>query len=209
MYGVPGSAPYVDSRELRPRRIWYLIAGLISLVGVISGLVVFLVILQGTIPEVKARFTDGEPADVVLSGGETWAIYMDTANPDFAANCVVLDSAGSPIATSRPSASKTFSRGPEEWVAIYTFAVPRSGTYRFNCSHGAAKTHTYAVAKDLDVSAMVKSLAAFFLLPFAGLVAGAVIATVVGSRRSKHRKTLLAWRAQPPPPYYPPHYPPR
>ncbi|BCJ64389.1 hypothetical protein [Polymorphospora rubra] len=70
-------SPTVSSAELRPRRIWFLVAALIALVGVVAGVVLFLLGLNsaaGGVEDVSAEFETS--TEQVFQTGDTVQVAL-------------------------------------------------------------------------------------------------------------------------------------
>lgn len=205
MYGVPGSVPYLDPGEIRPRRRWYVIAALVAVVSAVVGGTVLVTGFWKAFPEVKAQSLDGSRAVAPLTADRTWGLWIATNRPvPVEVGCTVTDAGGAPVAIHRPSGETTFSRDGDEWAALYVFDVPRDGTYEFVCDDRDASTrYMYAVARYLDLDSVSGPVTVFALLLLGGFAAGGGMAIAVTVRRGRHRRSLLAWRAQTQPPYPP------
>ncbi|GAA2030601.1 hypothetical protein [Polymorphospora rubra] len=200
-------SPTVSSAELRPRRIWFLVAALIALVGVVAGVVLFLLGLNsaaGGVEDVSAEFETsteqvfqtGDTVQVALTPDQSKIVWVDTAVIGSTPTCEVSGSAD--LGTSTTNWTVTNATG--EWRSLYELSAASAGTYELTCTGGTGPT-ALAVGPPPAFGEMFGSFGALFggigaltVLPCLGFVVGGVIALVVGLRRGAHRKRLVAER---------------
>lgn len=194
--------PRIEARQLRPARKWYIVAGVIAVLGVMAGAglgIAGVTSVVRELPDIVAEFDTGEPASVNLTAGRQWAIYAavgDTGQTigSHHATCTVAGSAGGKIAVRPVPYEFTFSRAGRSWVAVGEFAVPVDGRYEVSCTSQRGEAAHYAVGEGPElrgfVTGIVGSVAALIGLPCLGLLVAGVIGLVVAVRRSSHRTRL-------------------
>lgn len=198
------AAPRIEARQLRPARKWYVVAGVVALLGIVVGGAVGaagMTSVLRNLPDIVAEFDSDAPTDVTLTGRRDWTIYAaggagQTIGASFA-TCTVTGAAdGRAVAVRSVSYEFTFNRGDRSWVAVGDFAVPADGTYRVGCVGESGRPVHYAVGERPElrgfVTGVVGSLAAVIGLPCLGLFTGGVIGLVVAVRRNSHRARLQA-----------------
>src|SRR5512139_2560733 len=76
-YQQPYPAASIDPAELRPRRVWYVVAGLLALVLIGSGIGAFVVgiVTAAGSGDISRRFGAGETVTVALSPEPRRALY--------------------------------------------------------------------------------------------------------------------------------------
>lgn len=202
--------PRIDPRQLRPARKWYVVAGMVAVLGILAGGglgAVGMTSVMRDLPNLVAEFDAGEPARVSLTGSREWAVYAATdAGQTIGgarAECIVTGPDGREAPVRSAPYAFTFSRGDHSWVAVGEFSSATAGNYQVSCADTSSRNH-YAVGERPEVqgfvTGIVGSLAALIGLPCVALFAGGVIGLVVAVRRSSHRTRLLAAAAGSDPP---------
>ncbi|MER7458019.1 hypothetical protein [Micromonospora sp. NPDC126480] len=190
-------SPAVTPVDLRPRRIWFIVAALVATSGVLAaaGMMPFLL---GSGGDLGQRFTPGQPVTVHLSLSDekmVWARGTGQSLP--AVNCVASRVDGREIlqyGEVRPLEGVELKVDNERWRGLLAIHAEPSGTYEVKCmTSGGGPTPTMSIgdpprfygARDTAVL----SLAAFGLASIS-LLFGAVLAIVVAVRRRSHRARL-------------------
>ena len=207
MAGMTHSGPpLVDPRQLRPRRAWYAVAGVIALVGVLAGVALLVLAVQGfrslssAFPEPIAEFGGTEAATVQLTAAKHWAVFMagpsvppvsrtpstPTASaPTVSARCTGRGIDGGTVDLTKPSYRYTSSAADGgTWYLVYEVKVSQDGRYEFSCTpdDSQAGSDRYAVGESPDVEGFVATMLGGFVGTF-GTVAcpcvGILVATVI------------------------------
>ena len=215
-----GPPPPVDPRVLRPKRGWYVFAGLVAGLSLLAAPVLLIVgvgaigSVGDTLPTMNAEFERGAPATVALTTGQTWAVYV--ADPDYDADatadpspdasqaagdayCAVEPVGGGTADLERVWSTVHVSEAGRQWRQVYRFTVSQDGSYRVTCQPTGplAPGLGFAVGEDANIAGFIGrmfggigSIFAAVLVPCTGLLLGGLIALVVGLRRNLHRKRL-------------------
>ncbi|WP_306367243.1 hypothetical protein [Nocardiopsis sp. CC223A] len=192
----PPTPPRVDPAELRPGRAGYWAGGLAIVLGGIAGIVLFVFFIARAValPDLAVEVPgSGEGAFSHTPGTETAivALYSTSAlgSPD---DCGLVAPAGEPVGFSDPG----FTHETAEWTLVGAASPQESGEYTLVCE--GARDASYAVAAvpaDFGMAGDIAgALAAFFLIPLAGLALGLILIITTAVRRGKHRKRLIAER---------------
>jgi hypothetical protein len=179
-----------------PAKSWFVVAGLIAVVGVTAAVVVFVVGITGYVDRIEDFARADLPATLEVEVTDTggYSIYHEfdgaydgasrfLSDPDVS----VTDPAGEAVDLDRYSGSITYEASGHEGEGLYTFDAEVPGTYEVTASGDAGSG--IAVGRGLGrglVAAIVGSLA----IGFVAVAAGAVIAIVVGVQRSRNRRAL-------------------
>ncbi|MFG1927645.1 hypothetical protein [Cryptosporangium sp. NPDC048952] len=175
----------VDSRQLRPRRRWYVVAVVIAVLFTaigIGGFAIGVVTAAKSVPDFDGTYTGNQQSSVQLATGRTYALYVPV---DSSQSCVVDDE----VRTVNPPTTFSFTRGGREWVHLKNLTVVTTGSYDVNCS-----VPTYAIGPEPELGKLAGGIgggiAALIGLPCIGITIGGIIALVTGLRRSSHKKRL-------------------
>ncbi|HEY0641516.1 MAG TPA: hypothetical protein VGD67_28130 [Pseudonocardiaceae bacterium] len=218
---APGMTPRVADDEVRPRRLWYGVAGGVAGLG-LAGAVVCLVLAAvsaGRVSDGIAEFrlspqpvTPGVPSTVRLTPDTSWAVYVmvprrtgpggeDVAAPAPAVNCL-----GEGVDFLPYRGDLAVGHNGETYRPAVIARVAAAGTYEITCSVPGPDTfeHRLGVAEGIDADTVARvgggilgAVAGVFgalALGLGGLLAGGLVALVVTLRRSSHRAALLARR---------------
>ncbi|MDJ1130508.1 hypothetical protein [Streptomyces iconiensis] len=207
--------PKIDARELRPKRFWYVVAGLIAAVLVGLGVAGFVSTLTGVIDSVdkEGRFRSGESLKMNLEDGDERAVSVDLVDGSrFRYRCQAQGPSDPSL--SRPSSSFKVTAGGHTWQRVLMLKAHGTGEHTVTCQ--AARDTEFAVGEKPEMGGFLGGLLLTFGLPALGVIAGTLIAVITAIRRSRHRNRLLAERYPPwyggpgpyGPPYAPPHAPP-
>ena len=187
--------PVIDSASLRPRRRWFVVAGVIAFVGIVIGSVIFVVGLLSILNKAKpvATFGSGQTVTVSLVASPRPAIY--TSVPGFSSGtCTVTSSSGQAVTLAPVSGAETLSFGSQRWQVTYHIKVPASGEYRVSCTGSAA---LYAVGTPPSAARLVGVILALILIPGLAILVAIVITIVVAVRRARFRRNLMAGAGPP------------
>ena len=214
----PPRPPPIDPRALRPKRGWYVLAGIIAGLSLLAAPVLLILgigaigSIEDTLPTMSAEFDADAPATVELTAAKRWAIYVETSvvdpspdpspepsSPPPDTRCTVDPLAGGTVSLDAVSHTVTVTASGRGWRQLYSFTVSQAGTYRVSCEPAdpAAAAGTYAVGEDTNLAGFfgrffggIGSIVAAVLVPCTGLFLAGLIALVVGLRRYLHRKRL-------------------
>lgn len=187
----PGVAPAVASSELRPKRMWFVVAGGIAFAGVVAGVLMLVYGISGISAPMIRTFGEGETVSVRLD--QDSAIYIASGDRMYGSTCVVTSADGKPVATNGEVAPFTKTVDGQQWELRRTFRVATPGDYRVACTEAPGP---YAIANEPDVPRFVIGIVSLFALSGLGVLVGGILAIVVGVKRSNHRRRLLEerWR---------------
>jgi hypothetical protein len=213
----------VDPSELRPRRKWFWIAGIIAgagvFLGVAGGVGLFVFTATSVMPSPRTVLTDQGhghgSGNVAMTAAKEWAVFSTTdASWDLA--CSAAGPNGAARVTD-PDESMNFTTNGEQWHEVARIKAPADGTYRVSCapSDDASSTditsarYMVGAAPSLGVffGGLFGGFAVLFGVPFVAVIAAVIISVVTGVRRGNHRKRLMAERfgGYGPPPGPPPY----
>jgi hypothetical protein len=169
------------------------IAGVIAVAGVITGGVLFILVITGAIPD--QTFAPGETVTVQLKRHPEPAFYVtDSGSPDDA--CYAEDQSGQRIDPHRQSTNITVNDNGVQWYLLSRLTLPSDGTYKVTCPVTSTNvTARYAIGTPPDAARVVTMI----LVPLGSLALALVITIVTVVRRGAHRRRLMA---PPPPGYY-------
>ncbi|GGV53135.1 hypothetical protein GCM10010277_50550 [Streptomyces longisporoflavus] len=193
-YGPPpGPSPRIDSAELRPRRRWFVFAGLIAAVCVGIGIVSFVMTLTSTVDSVDddRAFASGRSVTLRIGPDDDAAIYV--RSPFVArAHCEVISGpAGSAPRVTTPDSTFTVTKGSVEWQRVFVLKADTAAEYGVTCDDPRGAL-IFAPGDDADFASFVGGIVVTVVVPLLGLLAGAGIAIIVGVRRGRHRRWLEA-----------------
>lgn len=189
----------VDAGELRPKRLWYGVGAGVIVLGVVVGVVAFLLMMIRTLglPDFAAE-VQGSGQAVFTVGAEDprFELYTSPADADASA-CSLLPPDGGELGFGPPGNSHDINVNGESWSLVGALTPGQAGEYTLVCE-GDAQT-VYAVAEGNSgaelFGGIASALTTFVGVPFAGVVVGLSILIVTGVRRQRHKTRLLAARA--------------
>ena len=198
----PQQPPRIDPKELRPGRIWFFAGAVVLVLGLIGGIVGFIVTLFNTVslPELQHRVQESESVGFELSGTETVNLGLYSNGNAVPNDCVLIDDTGLETGFDPPGYSHNGTLNGESWrlVALLNDVAP--GEYTLDCREtGMGATYALGDIGDGEEGILRGALTGvgFMLgLPAVGLIAGVTIMVMTGVRRSRHRRQLIAERAQ-------------
>ncbi|WP_213454492.1 hypothetical protein [Rhizomonospora bruguierae] len=193
MTPLPPHAPR-SIRDLRPRRLWYLVAALIAVLGATAGVALFALALSGAIRDVKLPdqvFRPGEPVTTQVSAATDKIIWIDARTPSARAACDVSALDGGEARLENVGMDMSYSAGEANWRGLYRLNALRDGRYQVICQGDTARL---ALGDPPRIGGLAGKLGfglgALFGLPCLGLVAGGVLGLVVAMRRRARRREL-------------------
>ncbi|SIM67865.1 hypothetical protein [Micromonospora cremea] len=188
--------------ELRPRRIWFIIAALVAVGGVLAAAGVMLFVLRSG-GDLGQRLTPGQVVTVHLSPEEekmVWVKETGQSVPDVGCDTSPVD--GQEVLESREvhllSENVELNVDNERWRGLLTLSAGPAGRYEVSCrTSGVGPAPTLSIgdpprfygARDTALG----SLAAFGLASISVIIGG-VLAVVVAVRRGLHRVRLRQQR---------------
>ena len=212
----PPPRPRIDRALLRPRTIWYWVAGAVLVAGVTASAFV-LVSTVRTFTGPVTSFTAPAGVTLRLERGEGRTIYLQTRGAEGIApaseptaedlDCSVRGSRGDRPVPESSIGGFTLTRGSDAYVARLHFEAGRGGTYAIRCRHRAdpARRIPLAVGPRLRVLRLVAGilggLGAFFGGTAAAVLIAGLTALLRENRRSRlEREAAAAVSAAPAPP---------
>ncbi|HEX6423793.1 MAG TPA: hypothetical protein VFZ79_09955 [Acidimicrobiales bacterium] len=197
---------------MRPAKGWFAVAGLVATAGVVGAVAATVVAVDAYGDRIESFERRGLPATLHVEITETggYSIYQEYtgANDGFfrpGLEVTVTDPSGGPVTLERYDSSVTYQGRGHEGRGEFTFDAAETGVYTVTATGSTGST--VAVGRGIGPGLIV-GVGAALLLGFGGVVGGAVIAIVVGVRRSRSRRALLpmfeGWGPPPPGGWGPP-----
>jgi len=180
----------IDTRRIRPGRLWYgFAAGVVVLPFVFAVVALLLAGLAGERIDPKfdnVLLGNGKQLDVPLAADRTYALYVVEGT---SARCVF----GPGVTTKPPASDYVFSRDDGSWKQAFELTVAEDGLYQVTCD-----AQSFAIGQTPDDAWLPDSVTALVLavtfLPCLGIPTGIAIAVVVAVRRSRHKQALTTGR---------------
>ncbi|MGI5348214.1 serine/arginine repetitive matrix protein 2 [Streptomyces sp. CA-250714] len=208
-YGGPPPPSMIPAKDVRPRRIWYLVAALLALALAGSGAAVLVVTVKDAVSSVDTArsFPGGGSQTFSLTEGETKAIFVSQSGKG-QVNCRIPEMRSGSM--TRPDSTFRVTAGSRTWERVFEVKPGSSGDYSLTCT--SERQAQFAMGDKPRVGATVGVTFAAFALFFAALAAAVTISAVTAIRRSSHRRQLAAALAPSPqwgqPAFGPPPGPP-
>ena len=203
----PGRRAVVAPGEVRPARWWYWIAGALVLGGTVLGLLLGARAVVGLfrLQELE-EFVSGESFDVALDPDEPKSVYVHQPdeNTPPAVACSGDAPPGAAIELIRTELETAVFHGTELWVEEYEVEVSSAGGYTIECrALDTLGELRLGLGPRSDPLGSLNRFSLAGLLGTAATGAGVVLGLVVGLKRSRHRRRLLAERSLPAPGHLP------
>jgi hypothetical protein len=184
--------PYVDPAVLRPRRLWYWVAGAVGVIGLVPAIVLFVGLIDSLL-ETPTALPDSGELTISLEAGDERTIYQQVRDSSgrietgAAPACAVTRVGGGPVELS--DAQLTLDQGDDRYEALFDFAAPERGDYQLRCRDGTQTSLStpLAIGEKIGITGRVFAFVAAFLGGF-GLALGIAIVTVI--RRDSHKRRL-------------------
>ncbi|MGW5457080.1 serine/arginine repetitive matrix protein 2 [Streptomyces sp. NPDC003996] len=204
--GPPPPPPSIPARDLRPRRIWYVVAGLLGLVLAGVGVAFIVVTVKDTVDSIDTAhsFSSGDSRTFHFVRGKTKAIYVSQPGPGHVV-CRIPDMGSGSM--TQPSSTFRITVGSRIWDRVLEVHPGSTGDYTLTCT-SAALPAEFALGDKPRVGATIGSIAAGIVCFLAALAVSATIAVVTAVRRGRHRRRLAAPPQWGPPPSTPGPWPP-
>lgn len=186
-YGGPLPPPKIPAKDVRPRRVWYVIAAVLALVLASSGVAVIVVTAKGAVDSVDSdrSFPSGGSREFSLTEGETKAIYVSQSGKG-RVDCKIPEMQSGEM--TRPDSSFQVTAGSRTWERVLEVKPGSSGVYSLTCT--SERPADFAVGDTPQVGATVGAIFGAIVLFFAALASGVAITVVTAIRRSRHRRRL-------------------
>lgn len=213
--GLVGAGPVagVDRSAVRPRRLWYGVAGAVVVAGLCAAVlgVLLAAASAGRVSSGVAEFElelrpvpDDRSAStgIELTAGEARAVYVvvTRTGPDAPyVTAPAVTCAGGGLTVEADGRDVTTVRDGVAYRPVLTVRAERAGRYRLSCGTDAGDAELM-VGRELDLAALdrvgtgiVGTVAGVFFAvgsAVVGLLLGGVIALVTAVRRARHRAAL-------------------
>ncbi|GAA2220393.1 serine/arginine repetitive matrix protein 2 [Streptomyces nogalater] len=193
--GPPPVPQNIPARDLRPRRVWYLVAALLGIVLAAVGAVFLVVTVKDTVHSIDTdrSFSNGESRTFRFVEGETKAVYVSQSGRAHVECRIPGMRSGS---MSQPDSTFRVTTGSRTWERVFEVKPGSSGDYPLTCTSEVPAE--FALGDRPQVGATIGSIAAGVGCLLAAFFASATIVVVTAVRRSRHRRRLMAAWARPP-----------
>ncbi|MBM4821482.1 MULTISPECIES: serine/arginine repetitive matrix protein 2 [Streptomyces] len=190
----------VPAKDLRPRRVWYLVAAVVGLLLAGAGVALVVAAVKDTVRSIDTdrSFSSGESRTFGFVAGETKAIYVSQSGRGHVECRIPEMRTGS---MTEPDSTFTVTVGSRTWERVFEVKPGSSGDYALTCT--SELPAEFALGDKPEVGATIGSIAAGIGCFVAAVVAAAAITAVTAVRRSRHRRRLAVASA-PPLPWGPP-----
>ncbi|WP_193433481.1 serine/arginine repetitive matrix protein 2 [Streptomyces fodineus] len=195
-YGGPPPPPAsIPAKDLRPRRVWYLVAALLGLVLAGVGIAVIVVTVQNTVDSIDTArsFSSGDSRTFAFVQGKTKAIYVSQSGQG-QVDCRIP--ALPPGSITQPTSSFRITLGSRSWDRVFEVKPVSSGDYTLTCT--SERPAEFALGDKPQVGATIGGIAAAIGCFLAAVAATVSIVIVTAVRRTRHRHRLATALAPPP-----------
>ncbi|WP_225835967.1 serine/arginine repetitive matrix protein 2 [Streptomyces sp. NK08204] len=195
-YGGPPPPPAnIPAKDLRPRRIWYLVAALLGLALAGVGAAFIVVAVKNTVDSIDTAqsFTSGNSRTFSFVQGKTKAIYVSQSGKG-EVDCRIPGMQSG--AMTQPDSTFRITLGSRTWERVFEVRPGSSGDYTLTCT--SELPAQFALGDKPKVGATIGSIAAGVGCFLAAFAAAVTVAVVTAVRRSRHRRRLTAAWAPPP-----------
>ncbi|RNL85744.1 hypothetical protein [Halostreptopolyspora alba] len=204
--------PPPDPGQLRPKRLWFWMGGLVIVLGIVGGIAAFVLGLLGVTSSTttQAEFGAGETAtfraERVNTDSESWKLYADRDmhSSDVERDCDVSGPDGQRVAIAGPGYDSETTVNGQTWVLVAQLDVAETGEYTIECAEDTEAGFSVRYGPDFAGTflGIAGSIAALVLVPLLGLVVGIIMIVVTAVRRGRHKQRL--WGTSFPPGGYGP-----
>ncbi|MET7284483.1 serine/arginine repetitive matrix protein 2 [Streptomyces sp. NPDC005573] len=190
-----GPRPVVAAKDLRPRRVWYLVAALLGVVLAGVGVALVVVTVKDTLGSIDTArsFSSGASRRFGFTQGETKAIYVSQTGRG-RVECRIPGMR--PGAITRPNGTFRISHGSRSWNRVLEVKPSDSGEFTLTCT--SELPAEFALGDNPRVGATVGNIGGAIGCFLAAFFSAAAIIAVTAVRRSSHRRRLTAASAVPP-----------
>ncbi|MCK1818278.1 serine/arginine repetitive matrix protein 2 [Streptomyces sp. XM83C] len=190
----------VPAKDLRPRRVWYLVAAVVGLLLAGAGIALVVAAVKDTVRSIDTdrSFSGGESRTFEFVTGETKAIYVSQSGQGHVECRIPEMRTGS---MTEPDSTFTVTVGSRTWERVFEVKPGSSGDYALTCT--SELPAEFALGDKPQVGATIGGIAAGIGCFVAAVLVAAAITVVTAVRRGRHRRRLAAAWA-PPVPWGPP-----
>ncbi|WP_017603709.1 hypothetical protein [Nocardiopsis alkaliphila] len=201
-YPQPSFPPRVDGKELRPGRVWFFVGALVLVLGIIGGILGFVISLASSVglPELEHRVRAGESITFEVTGTETVNLGLYANGNAIVGDCTLSTPDGRTEGFDYPGYSHTGALNGESWRLVGVHDAAQPGEHTMDCQYTGMDT-TYALGdvgngEEDFVRGALTGVAFMVGLPLIGAIVGITVMVVTGVRRGRHRRQLIAERSQ-------------
>ena len=198
--------PSIDSSLIRPRRLWYWVAGAVFVAGAAVAVVLSVATFRSVTGDIT-QFSTPNEVTVDLEPGDRRTIYVQTlmdgsetvvgSSPPTSDElvCRVVGPTG-PTEVSDITGSFTLTRGDDEYQALLRFEARSSGAHRVSCRERRPETEhgipgePLAIGPYVGVSGFIGSIFGIFASFLGGALLAILIAVLTAVLRHRHRRRL-------------------
>jgi hypothetical protein len=197
----PGRPLPTDRSQVRPRSVWYWIAGAIAALAIGGSILIFSGGDEdiGSLTDVFSTLEQLEVPGAVtvdLAEDDEWAIYRSLGDTSFdfedqgtsSLDCRVRDPGGSLVPLAGDFGFGNVTLNNETYVTEYTFTAPESGAYEVSCTGGNGPAEEVLVGENVEIGEIFGffgRVALGIVILLLGLLATLAIALPVWLVRSK------------------------
>ncbi|MGW7525293.1 serine/arginine repetitive matrix protein 2 [Streptomyces sp. NPDC054783] len=195
-YGGPPPPPVnIPAKDLRPRRIWYLVAALLGLVLAGVGIAFIVATVKDTVNSIDTAhsFSSGDSRTFSFVRGKTKAIYVSQSGQGHVV-CRIPDMRSGSM--TQPDSTFRITLGSRSWDRVLEVKPGSSGDYTLTCT--SELPAEFALGDKPRVGATIGSIAVGIVCFLAALAVATTITIVTTVRRGRHRRRLAAALAPPP-----------
>lgn len=208
--GPPPSPANVPAKDVRPRRIWYLVAALLGLVLAGVGVAFIVMTVKNTVNLIDTAhsFSSGDSRTFRFVEGQTKAIYVSQSGRGHV-DCRIPEMRSGSM--TQPDSTFRITLGSRTWDRVFEVKPGSTGDYTLTCT--SELPAEFALGDKPEVGSTIGGIAAAIGCFLAALATTATIVIVTAVRRGRHRRRLAAaWAPAPqwgpPPPSGPAPWPP-
>lgn len=209
-YPPAAPLPATSDQMVRPAKSWFVVAALIAVVGIVIGAVILVAGIRGFLDRIDDFARADLPATLQVEIADTggYSIYheYDGASGDDGyapdPDVTVTDPAGEPVVLDIYDSSVTYSAGGHEGEGVFTFHADEPGIYEVAAT--GEPGNGIAVGRGVG-SGLVGAILGGLAIGLVAVVAGGILAIVVGVKRGRSRRALMptppfgGWVPPPPP----------